>query len=279
LWISLKHAGEPPLTEVFAHAPLIELVVEVRWVPPVFDQPDDRLDAFGDTGGALPSELFYGRLGSNLGAIGFTRSERTVPPGFPVVSPNTVLRYLAPGDTEGQVVYQVGPGVFAVNAIPPYKTWANFRPAVERGLTILANSWSDAETPEHFEKVILRYIDAFGDEFLEGSDRYAFITDRLGFKFELPPAISKHVESQSPSVFFQMTTPLSNQTELSIRTGEATVSNAPAVVLDMTVSNRSVTNVDVDDVLAVLDSGHEVINDIFVTVTQSVRHILTRGPQ
>jgi uncharacterized protein (TIGR04255 family) len=56
-------------------------------------------------------------------------------------------------------VFQIGPGVFTANVVPPYGGWSSFVPHIEKGLSKLYSSY-----PDEFmlpQRATLRYLNAF----------------------------------------------------------------------------------------------------------------------
>lgn len=262
------------MSDKFANAPLVELVAEVRWEPaPRTHAESDR--AFDESDPDSQNEEMYSQLGQGLAAIGFLRSERIFPQGLIVPPDRAVFRYARLGDDQS-ILYHVGPGVFSVNAIPPYQTWEEFRPAISSGLDVLIGLLGETGS-QRFSRVTLRYIDAFDDDFLEGGTRYEFLTRTLGFNVTVPQVISNVLAGPDPEVFIQYSAELAAGGRLAIRVGDATVSNADAVVLDTSIAYRDGSDLSSGAVLHLLDSAHGFIHDSFVSMTSEVEHVLRRG--
>ncbi|KAF2417803.1 TIGR04255 family protein [Microbacterium sp. B35-30] len=261
------------MSENFPNAPLVELIAEIRWeaASPVLDETGDVV---ADMDLDVHSDVLFQAFGDRMAAEGYLRSERLTPPGYPAPAGMAVYRYSSTGDSGESAVFQIGAGVLTVNAIQPYRTWNHFRPKVRQGLDALIASWTDANRPDRFSKVTIRYIDSFGDEYLEGKSRTHFVSEVLGFKLSLPSAFEAHLDGTDPNLFLQFSSGLRNGGRVAVRAGHATVENEDAVVMDTTVSHGDGAALDTADVLALLDSGHEVIHDTFVQLTRGVGHIL-----
>lgn len=110
----------------FRNAPLAEVVVELRWQP-----TQVGIIPFQTPGTPQPSvivgttelENFYADFANNIAKHGFVRSERLIPSGMPAIQGQAVLRFRSTLPDKTGVLYQVGPGMFSANAIPPYRSW------------------------------------------------------------------------------------------------------------------------------------------------------------
>lgn len=264
------------MSESFPNAPLVELMVEVQWHHPA--QVDDDQAGQDQASDRLRDEEFaglYEEISRGLAREGHTRSERLIPRGMQVDLHSPLYRYTDSGNDAGKIVYQVGPGIFSINAVPPYKSWEDFRPAVVSGLRVLFDSLAVSGSPSEASSLELRYIDAFRDEFLEGATRQEFLAKTLGFGITLPEALARQLASNyDPKFFLQFTAPLISGGDFSIRAGEAIVRNDKAVVLDMSVTRSSNIIWQVEDLVTNLDAAHEVINSSFLELTKPVHHIL-----
>lgn len=248
-------------------------MAEVRWDAKSYVH-EESIDAVEDSSA---DESLYREFGRRLAAEGFTRSERQTPPGYPAHAGTVVYRYSSPTAEDSEaVVFQIGPGVMGVNAIPPYKTWEHFRPMVILGLKTLIASWQSREPAKRFSRVLLRYIDAFGEGFLRGRERSDFLEEVLGFQLSLPQAYLRHIndDATTRNTFVQFSADLLDGGRLSVRAGDATVENENAVVLDTTIAYNDGAPIDEFGVLDLLDSAHAVIHDTFVQTTKDVEHVL-----
>lgn len=265
------------MSENFPNAPLVELMAEVRWhaESPVVE---DAVDVIEDMSFDATSDVLFQAFGHMMAAEGYLRSERLTPPGYPAPAGMAVYRFSSLGDDGEGVVFQIGSGVMSVNAIPPYRTWEHFQPKASLGLNVLLASWAEMNRPERFNKVSLRYIDSFTDEYLQGASRTRFLSDVLGFRLSIPEAFATHLDGTDENLFLQFSSGLNNGGRIAVRAGHATVGNEDAVVMDTTVSYSDGAPLEADAVLALLDSGHEVIHDTFVQLTKDVGYIL-RGEQ
>lgn len=266
------------MSEHFPNAPLVELMVEVRWeaVSPVIDEPVDVGEEFSFD--PVSDELFQ-TFGRKLAAAGYARSERLSPAGFPAPAGMPVYRFSSSEENENSILFQIGSGILSVNAVPPYQSWSVFRPKAALALETLLGSWGEDVRPDSFTKVTLRYINSFTDNFLAGRSRGSFLSDVLGFKLSIPPAYATHLSEETDrNVFLQFSSALNSGGRMAVRAGHATVGNADAIVTDTTVSFSDAVSLDANQVLLLLDSGHEVASDTFIELTMDVQDIL-RGDE
>jgi uncharacterized protein (TIGR04255 family) len=271
----LMNVSDTTPTESFANAPLIEIDVELHWAVP--STPDAESDDEVIADEVIAEKPFFRALGKRLSEIGFSQVERLYPAGFEV-SPHTVTRrFNNPADESSAIAYQAGAAAFTVNAIPPYTSWSEFRPDVERGLTALFESFPESERPKVITRIDLSYIDAFTDEHLDGKSRLDFFNNSLGFDVGIPAAIANLIEGGEPSSpFVQFDGKTADGKYTAVKTGFATVSNTPAVVLDMLISHRDEVHAEVTNVLSVLDTSHQLIHDTFMKLTNSFVDVLRK---
>jgi len=245
----------------FQKPPLIELVAELKWlvVPAASSSQEEFFSAFVK-GAAL---------------TGWSASERIIPVNFPLLSTHPALRIRTLKETESQMLYQVGPGVFSANALPPYKTWESFRPFVEQGLDILLATRPREERDANFLSISLRYLDLFTRDFVGDLSIAEFVTDILGFRLELPEIFEreiKHGEQATPQLSFQI--PLATGARMSLSIGEAVVGDKKGVLMNTEVTDQSGISPQRDRVLAVWESAHDVIRRTFLGLTPKLYSVM-----
>ena len=266
---------------MFDKPPLVELIAELRWGAPAMVIP---IGGPGGTAGtASPSmsvsstrqeELFM-RFGAKVANESYSRFERIVPPGFPLFPFQPVYRYRKSEPEVGAGVFQLGPGLFTANITPPYQSWDDFRPIVNKGVTLLLDCRDDAEKNEPFGRVSLRYIDAFGADFTGGQSAIDFLSEKLGFNIGLPKVIKKHTDQASPiRPTLQFMIPLSNDLVMNLAVAEGAISGQAAIIMDMMVSTNIPVAADVIAVMNGFDKAHGIIREIFVEMTQPIAHLM-----
>src|ERR1700721_188505 len=179
-----------PMTTIYKKAPLVELIAELRWLPvgAAPQQPGTVQFVFAND---AKVEEFFMRLGGELYQSGFRRSERLVPSGFPIVFGQPAIRFRSDEAVKKSVLYQAGSSIFSVHAIPPYRSWDNFLPAVKNGVEALLKTRGDGQEQAPFTQLSLRYLDFFGEELMGGRSLDKFISEVMGFNLTLPEALTK----------------------------------------------------------------------------------------
>jgi uncharacterized protein (TIGR04255 family) len=264
----------------FEKAPLIEIVAELRW------QPEAAIESLGARNGAPilagPSvntlEEFFMRFGGECYQVGFQQSERLHPVGFPLFPFQPIYRYRKTGlagQPQPSELMQVGAGLFSANAVPPYRSWSAFSPIVEQGVQALLNARSGAERARPFSGVSLRYIDAFGIDFLGKRSPGEFITEVLGFSVVLPrPVQSAGLPGRPVNAVIQLTMSAPDGLNIGMTVGEALVNGAQAVLLDTTVSAAAPVEPTLESVMTTLGAARNVIHECFVELVKPLADIM-----
>jgi len=263
----------------FAKSPLVEIVVELRWlsgaVLPVqaagHAQAAPPVPVF--LGNAKAEEFFMG-LGGEFYKAGFQRSERLIPPGFPTVLGQPVVRYRSDDAERKAILYQAGPGLFTVNGIPPYQSWDTFSPAVTAGIEALLKLRSPEETKQPFNQIMLRYINLFQEEFMEGKNLEAFLTESLGVSIRFPDAISRLAKVEEATSIFVKTILPTEIGALSVLIGDGKAGNDSGVIFDITLTSTQETLPETGAVMKILDSAHSMIHDMFLGATEPLNKLM-----
>ena len=212
------------------------------------------------------------RFGGACYQHGFQRAERLVPNGFPSIFGQPVFRYKKGSEEVSSELYQVGPGLFTANAIPPYKSWVDFSPVVKDGVGALLLARNQAEKEVAFSKVSLRYIDAFGPSLTKGMPLEDFVSEVLGFNVALPLPVSSLVaQGQKAKVFVQLNFATANGMSVNMTVGEGQANNSPVVVLDTTVSSITPVDPNTDAVMTTLGAARTIIHDMFFKLTENIQ--------
>jgi uncharacterized protein (TIGR04255 family) len=259
------------MPERYKYPPLVELVAELRWGSGLPAAPPQNVIVLA-TGS---HEEFFMRFGSRAGALGYGQVERLVPPGFPASSFQAIYRFRKNAPEQGTTLYQVGTGVFSANITPPYRSWEEFGPVVEQGLRILLETRNPAEKELPFTSATLRYINAFGKQFLERRSTTLFIRDILGFELKPAPAVCDEVAPRGEiRSAIQLQVPLKSGQQMSLGLGEGSVSGEDAVVMDITVSSEGSLQPNTSEIMTVLHSAHDVCHRVFVGTTRKLSQIM-----
>lgn len=265
------------MSVTFANAPLVEIITELRWVPaqqvsvPSTQQPVAFQIPF--LGGSKQDEFFM-RLGARLHQQGFQAVERLVPPGFPTLVYQPIYRYKMAVE-QSPVLYQAGAGLFSAHGIPPYRSWDEFVPFVERGIVALLESRDAKEKDTQFATVTLRYIDAFRPELTQGKSGPAFMRDVLGIAVVLPEFLTGFGKSGSaPQYTLQFTLPIADDTALTISLAEGQVLGAGAIIMDTSVSCTRGILPQATEIMKVLNAAHELVHQMFVNLTAPIHRLM-----
>ncbi len=266
----------------FEKPPLIELIAELRWLPagvPAGNENALQLQIPAALFAALghSSEQFYMRFAGLVGAKGFLHSERLIPQGFPEMPFQPVYRYSKTGTQPGQAIFQLGSGVFSAHITPPYKSWDDFRPFVGIGVAALLEARDGSALP--FNGATVRYLDCFTERFLQGLSTGSFMQQVLGIGIGVPDAISKHLPSGkeiTPAI--QLSVPLANDRKMDIALANGATPSGSGLVMNSSVSSSVVLRPEQDIVMHFLDGAHQVISDMFVTLTKQLHAVMDPQP-
>jgi uncharacterized protein (TIGR04255 family) len=254
----------------YKYPPLVELVAEVRWGP---GGPPPSVGSI--VLAASQYEEFFMRFGSKVATLGYDRFERLVPPGFSSLPFQAIYRFRKEENEQGSTIYQVGAGVFTANITPPYHSWKQFRPVVERGVELLLETRNESERETPFSLTTLRYIDAFGSIFTQGSSVARFVQDILGFSISLPaPVRSEMAPDAEAKPSLQLAIPLKSSQVMALALAEGTIGGERTVIMDIFVTNESQIAANKDDVMASFDTAHDAIHRVFVGVTEKLSDIM-----
>lgn len=257
----------------FKNAPLVELVAELRWEPQLSratDQGGNELQLPRSLLDTSEFEEFFQRFGGAIYQHGFKQMERLVPHGVPLLHDRVVCRYRHEDQRNNPVLAQVGPSIFSVNALPPYRSWNEFRPWIEKAV----GSLFEAQRNLGKLKASVRYIDLFKEPFLSGRSASEFFESDLGFSLNLPESLTKRKRAgHKVRNAILATIPLDGM-DMTIKLHEATTAGEHAGMMDTLVSVSDDLNPDVEQVLRALDGARDVIHETFIELTRKVSGIL-----
>lgn len=263
------------MNETFRNAPLVEIVAELRWQVPQLE----GVDASGNqvqlpfTRADNATTAFFHRVTGAVEKLGFNRLEQLSPLGMPVLLPQMTYRYRRAD--EHPVLMQVGPGLFSVNALPPYKSWAEFRPWLAKGIGVLLEAFGEDVTGNRPVLAAgLRYIDAFRKDLSGGRDAMAFATDVLGFRLELPAVLAAHaVDRMAIRAALQVTVPVAGM-QAAITLSDGQLAEEPAVLMNTEIGVDGQLAPDKERILEAFDSARNMAHETFVGMTASIRDAL-----
>lgn len=266
---------------VYQNVPLVELIAELRWEaanPFAAIMNNVQLPP-----GMIPSQMPFmdqaaveqlvSQFANFCQQDGNVSVERLQPAGFPLMPSQVSHRFKVTNtDTE---IYQIGPGVFTVNAIPPYSSWESFRGFLERGVRNLIASRPKNEAEQKFQ-VSVQYINAFGPALVGDSNFQSFLENVIGFKLSVPDAIQGLVaEGAAMKTNLQLRTELSNGMYYNCQINEGQANNEDALIVHTNVFTDSSDVLPVlEDVMASLDEAHRLQHEMFLGFTAGVQETM-----
>lgn len=170
---------------LYENPPLVEVIVELHWRLQKLTSIDGQVD--------VKFQELLENFQKRMKAAGFSFEEVLIPSQAPIelFGHNVVSRFRK---TKGAwPLYQIGPGVFTANIVPPYHGWRAFTPIVETGLTHLIKSYPLASKLLSFERLQLRYINAFDKNF--GMNNPAlFVRNELRLAVPVPRGFGRTIK-------------------------------------------------------------------------------------
>lgn len=261
------------------NSPLVELVAEIRWLPPAPSSPPQQLGAGVTFIASGPSRVdeFFMQFGAKASALGYTEVERLGMAGFPLVMHQPVFRFKKSGAAEDGSLFQVGPGLFTANAFPPYKSWERFGPLVREGVRAMLATRPREERAAPFIGASLRYIDAFTPSHTEGRDVMTFLREVFRIEVSIPDALSRHLLLGSTIVpLLQLQVPMSNGFQMNLAIGEGTSPNGQTIMMDTSVAAGALP-ADENAVMDALNVAHDSIRESFEALIQPIDHLMPRS--
>lgn len=217
---------------VYRNAPLVEVIVEVRWkLFPLAALPGGAVDPFFTE--ALP--VFQ----ESLRKLGYGHAERLVPNDFPLE--------MMPGQPIWRIrrepnlwpLYQLGPGLLTMNAAPPYRGWVHFRDMVGQGIAVAQGAYETVGGRLNVERLALRYLNSFTEKLGYGNHA-EFLSEHLGLSVGVREGVEKGVGSKwlERAVMAELTAPLDEPAgaTITIKAGNAHVEGAPACLFELAVA-------------------------------------------
>jgi uncharacterized protein (TIGR04255 family) len=266
---------------IFSNPPLVELIAELRWVPGA-ESPAAQGQIQGGQNQFVQTmalqfpiaspflEESFSRFSNEAVEKGFSISERLIPPGFPLLPFIVVYRFRKPPASGGNYLYQIGPGIFSANALPPYRNWEAFRPIVREGVEALLASRHPSENIP-FATVLLRYIDLFSEEFTGRQRSFRFLNDILGLKLALPAALSQQFSSVNDvQCGIHLSMRLANGLAMNLAVQDGTAAGKPGIVMSTEVLSMQPTMPDVSRIMETLENAHASIRTTFVGLTEKL---------
>lgn len=262
-------------TTYYRHAPLIELIVEVRW--PISEPSNGNPTVV--TGSSPYFDNWFHELTNRLASEGLTVLERLTPHDMPSFAHQPVFRYsLATEELFPKC--QFGHGVFTINIGPPnYRSWKSFRAQIQSYLNSLCASMPDGAPFRGFNHASLRYIDVFTGELRARQAHFPFTKEKLGVVIELPKGLLEHAKSEDEiNSTIALGIPIKGKpgTELrfQLAAGRRNQDDSVDTIMDMTYScsrEYPLLTSPVEAILGSLDEGHNTVHNWFEILTEKIQ--------
>lgn len=256
--------------EIFKNAPLVEMIVEVRWrLTPVSTVPNGGVDPFHDV---LKKELV-----NEANNVGYRAIQEIVPPEVPreflAGQPTTQFRK----GHNAWPLFQLGPGIFTINITDGYSGWeGGFREDVLIGIQSLYKA-HPAPKLLQIETVRLIAIDAFSTE--HGFKNYLdYSKDFLGLGSILPNDFVDQYAQEDDAFEIRSETVFSlkeiDKSSARISIGSGQKNGNKALVLQTAIeTNKSFDGS--DSVVDWLDEAHLIHRNMFRSLlTTRLREML-----
>lgn len=213
------------------------------------------------------------QFGGRAHVLGFSQTERLLPVGFPMMAYQPIFRFRQSDSATS--LYQVGPGIFTANVVPPYSSWEKFSVDISKGIEALISTRPPSEKNSNFTSVSLRYLDAFNDELTGGRDVVRFLAEIFDLKISLPKSISGNISTGATfKPTLQLHLPMDNGVVMNIVVGEGVGPTGPAIVMDTTVITTTPTAGTLDAAMTALKSAHDVIHNMFFELIKPIEALV-----
>jgi len=257
--------------KIYTNAPLLEVICEIRW----------QLQSFGAVPHLLADPFFDDFLeeaSKRADQEGFSHLERLQPSDVPrEVRPHLVEQRFRPSQ-DTWPLFQIGPGVFSVNATPPYGGWRSFRQVIENCVDILLSSYPVASRYLKISRLELRYINAFDRKNYQSVSSHDFFSNYFQIKPSVPDDfLAKFAGTGSPretelAVVTPLNTPADSEARLALSKG--TNRGIPSYIAEniVRVQREKPAPMVSAEIMEWLDQAHEVTNASFEgAITSSLR--------
>lgn len=256
---------------VFRKPPLIHIAAEVRWELTTVETNTPGPRRFPVPVGIASHEIQFMTFAGKAGAKGFSIVERVIPPGLPFFAHQIAYRYRNPNSAVSGPLFQLGPGIFSVEMVPPYKSWDSFVPHIRQGLELLDESWPAGQT-KSFTAARLRYVDAFSEEHRQGKSTLKFLAENLGIRISLPEVLTKvGTNNEAVQSTFSVVIPI-HRGALELKVNEGWHRNARALIMQTMVSINEPFAM--SQIVPALDEAHRIINESFVAMTEPMHAMM-----
>ncbi|WP_416898913.1 MAG: TIGR04255 family protein [Minwuia sp.] len=250
-----------PTDFLYKRAPLVEVIYELHWeLKAVKVAPDARIDNY--------FELFAEQFIDWAKKEGFERVDRLIPEDVPLelVPSRPLFRLRKSPDT--WPLYQIGPGIFTANIIPPYNGWNDFKAFIKQGISGVVQSYPVSEKTLRFSKAHCRYLDAFDLSFGYQGDVFEYISNNLNLGLHLPQFVqdTHAVQAKGAQIAFDVRVPIDDPTDsfgfIRVRSGKNKSDDAVVVELFCETNGHKYLS-NIESILEWNDMAHQVLRNWF----------------
>jgi len=248
---------------LYKTAPLIEVIAEVHWeLQPLLAIPNAAIDPH------FPVLLREFRELAKAG--GFSWIEQLVPDQIPTeMFPHSPrVRYRR--EPEKWPLFQLGPGILAINIVPPYEGWNAYRQYINQAIDWLFTSYPLPDKYLKISKLELRYLDGF-TRALGYSNYLDFVRKELTFNFTVPAHIAALFKAPQEALFaVEMQLPVASPSEsLAVfKLSPGQVKNEDALIMEMTCRTaRPAGSQKPSAILQWMDTAHSLLREAFAQIT------------
>jgi uncharacterized protein (TIGR04255 family) len=179
-----------------------------------------------------------------------------------------LFRYRRP--PEEWPIFQIGPGLLAINIVPPYNGWKAFGPYITQAVDWLFAAYPIPDKYLKIERLELRYLDGF-TKMLGYSNYLTFINQQLTFDITIPPhiaALSSEPQNAVLTMEMQLPTTSPKDSLAVFKFVPGKVRNDDALITELTCRADRPTNTQgPPDILQWMDAAHELLREAFDRLT------------
>ena len=240
----------------YERAPLVEVIAEAYWpLIPLSAIPGGAVDPYFPRASTQFQE--------EAAALGYGVIEPLVPPGVPMeMMPKQVItRYRH--RPEVWPLFQIGPGVFTVNMVPPYAGWSQFRSTLADGYAAATRAYQKAGRAEvDVESLGLRYVNAFTAAHGFDGKQAAFLDRHLGLRIDiarkLPSGVQAEWDTREIQLVLHAPSSAPSGSRFTLMAAQGLAAGNPACVLELAIRGKPE-----GDAVAWFDQAREAIRLTF----------------
>jgi uncharacterized protein (TIGR04255 family) len=248
---------------LYAKAPLIEVVTEVHWaLQPLLAIPNAAIDPHF----SILSENFAAQART----AGFGLLETLIPGQVPIeMFPHRPLFRYRRTATEWPI-FQLGPGLLAINIVPPYGGWREYEHYITKGVEWLFLSYPLPKSYLKIEKLEVRYIDGFTKT--HGLSNYLeFVKEELNIQIGVSPRLAELSKApEAATMLLDMVLPAAtpNNSSLLLKIAPGKVREEDAVIMELGCrTTRTAEIQNPPQIMEWMNSAHFLLRETFERIT------------